>query len=56
LGLAPWLEPLEGLLAHGDHATRWKDRVEAGEDMAAIHADQVAITMTSAQALKERIG
>lgn len=45
LGLAPWLEPLEGLLADGDHATRWMERVEAGEDMAAIHAEQVAITM-----------
>jgi carboxylate-amine ligase len=56
LGLAPWLTPLAGLLEHGDHATRWKDRVEAGEDMSAIHAEQVAITMTSAHALKERIG
>ena len=56
LGLAPWLEPIDGLLAEGDHATRWKRRVEAGEDMAAIHAEQVRITMTSAQALEERIG
>ena len=56
LGLAPWLTPLAGLLEHGDHATRWKDRVEAGEDMSAIHAEQVVITMTSAHALKERIG
>ncbi len=56
LGLARWLEPLEGLIEHGDHATRWKTRVEQGEDMEAIHADQVEITMTSAKALKERIG
>lgn len=56
LGLARWLAPLEGLIEHGDHATRWKTRVEQGEDMEAIHADQVEITMTSAKALKERIG
>lgn len=55
LGLAPWLVPLDGLLAAGDHASRWKARVEGGEDMAAVHAEQVRITMTSAQALKERI-
>jgi carboxylate-amine ligase len=56
LHLTPWLAPLEGLIEQGDHATRWKTRVEQGEDMEAIHADQVEITMTSATALKERIG
>ena len=56
LSLAPWLAPLEELIAEGDHATRWKQRVENGEDMSAIHAEQVEITMTSAHALKERIG
>jgi len=53
LGLAPWLEPLDDLLQNGDHASRWKARVEAGEDMAAIHAEQVQITMASARRLKE---
>ncbi len=53
LGLAPWLEPLEDLLHNGDHASRWKARVEGGEDMAAIHAEQVQITMASARRLKE---
>jgi carboxylate-amine ligase len=56
LALGDWLQPIEGLLAGGDHASRWKRRVEGGEDMSAIHAEQVHITMTSAQALKERIG
>ena len=56
LALGDWLQPLEGLLADGDHASRWKRRVEGGEDMTEIHAEQVRITMTSAQALKERIG
>jgi gamma-glutamyl:cysteine ligase YbdK (ATP-grasp superfamily) len=55
LDLAMWLEPLEDLIENGDHATRWKTRVEQGEDMEAIHAAQVEITMTSAAALKERI-
>ena len=56
LGLRSWLEPLEGLIADGDHATRWKDRVEAGEDMEAIHAEQVEITMASARRLAEKVG
>ncbi|MGI9117780.1 MAG: carboxylate-amine ligase [Gaiellales bacterium] len=56
LALGPWIAPLEGLIDAGDHATRWKQRVEQGEEMTAIHAEQVGITMTSAQALKERIG
>ncbi len=56
LGLAPWLEPLEGLLTHGDHASRWKRRVEEGEDMSAIHAEQVEITMASARRLADKVG
>jgi carboxylate-amine ligase len=56
LGLRAWLEPLEGLIVDGDHATRWKNRVEAGEDMEAIHAEQVAITMASARRLAEKVG
>jgi len=56
LGLAPWLEPLEDLLQNGDHASRWKRRVEVGEDMSAIHAEQVEITMASARRLKEALG
>ena len=56
LGLRSWLEPLEGLIVDGDHATRWKNRVEAGEDMEAIHAEQVAITMASARRLAEKVG
>ncbi len=56
LGLAPWLEPLEGLLTQGDHASRWKRRVEAGEDMSAIHAEQVEITMASARRLADKVG
>ncbi len=56
LGLRSWLEPLEGLITDGDHATRWKDRVEAGEDMEAIHAEQVEITMASARRLAEKVG
>ncbi len=56
LKLRSWLEPLEGLLVDGDHATRWKNRVEAGEDMEAIHAEQVAITMASARRLAEKVG
>ena len=56
LPICEWLQPLDGLLVEGDHASRWKRRVEGGEDMTEIHAEQVRITMTSAQALKERIG
>jgi glutamate---cysteine ligase / carboxylate-amine ligase len=56
LGLRSWLEPLEGLIVDGDHATRWKNRVEGGEDMEAIHAEQVAITMASARRLAEKVG
>jgi len=56
LGLAPWLEPLEGLLTQGDHASRWKRRVEEGEDMSAIHAEQVEITMASARRLADKVG
>ena len=56
LGLRGWLEPLEGLIVEGDHATRWKKRVEAGEDMGAIHAEQVEITMASARRLAEKVG
>ena len=56
LALGDWLVPLDGLLAEGDHASRWKRRVEGGEDMSDVHAEQVRTTMTSAQALKERIG
>ena len=56
LGLRSWLEPLEGLIVDGDHATRWKNRVEAGEDMETIHAEQVAITMASARRLAEKVG
>ena len=56
LGLRSWLEPLEGLIIDGDHATRWKNRVEASEAMEAIHAEQVAITMASARRLAEKVG
>jgi len=56
LGLRSWLEPLEGLIVEGDHATRWKNRVEAGEDMEAIHSEQVEITMASARRLAEKVG
>ena len=56
LGLASWIAPIDGLLEAGDHASRWKRRVEAGEDMAAIHADQVAITMASARRLAQEVG
>ncbi len=55
LGLEPWLAPLHGLIAAGDHASRWKERVEAGEDMTAIHADQVDTTMASARRLKGEV-
>mgnify|MGYP006276655185 FL=1 len=55
LALGPWLAPLDTLLAQGDHATRWKERVEGGEEMTAIHAEQVAITMTSAQSLRAQM-
>lgn len=55
LGLGSWLRPLDDLVAEGDHATRWKRRVEAGEDMAAIHAEQVDITMASARRLKGEV-
>ena len=56
LGLAPWIEPIHGLIEQGDHASRWKRRAEAGEDLEAIHAEQVATTTASARALAERIG
>lgn len=55
LNLQRWLAPLEGLIEHGDHASRWKVRVEAGESMESIHAEQVAITIESASRLATEV-
>lgn len=48
LGLAPHLRPLEALLARGDHASRFIERVEGGEDLRAVFAEQVELTRASA--------
>jgi carboxylate-amine ligase len=42
LGLGPYLRPLERLLEHGDNASQYAHRIEAGEDHRAIYAEQVA--------------
>ena len=55
LDLQRWLAPLDGLIEHGDHASRWKARVEAGESMESIHAEQVAITIESASRLATEV-
>jgi carboxylate-amine ligase len=47
LGLAPYLEPLEGLLHEGDNASRLSARLEEGEDLHALFADQVRLTRSS---------
>lgn len=55
LDLGVHLAPLERLLEEGDRATLWKERVEAGEDMAAVFAEQVDLTATSARELAEEV-
>ena len=55
LNLQRWLAPLEGLIEHGDHASRWKVRVDAGESMESIHAELVAITIESASRLATEV-
>jgi glutamate---cysteine ligase / carboxylate-amine ligase len=47
LGLGPYLEPLERLIAGGDNASRFAHRLEAGEDLRTIYAEQVARTRAS---------
>jgi carboxylate-amine ligase len=47
LGLGPYLEPLERLIDGGDNASRFAHRIEAGEDLRAIYAEQVARTRAS---------
>jgi carboxylate-amine ligase len=47
LGLAPYLQPLERILAEGDNATRYIRRMEAGETHRAIFAEQVALMRAS---------
>ena len=49
LGLAPYLAPLERLLQEGDNASRLGARLEAGEDLHAIFAEQVRRTRTSVE-------
>ncbi len=47
LGLAPYLAPLDDLLAGGDNASRYGRRIEAGETPRAIFAEQVALARAS---------
>jgi gamma-glutamyl:cysteine ligase YbdK (ATP-grasp superfamily) len=47
LGLAPYLQPLERILAEGDNATRYIRRMDAGETHRAIFAEQVALMRAS---------
>ena len=47
LGLAPYLEPLDGLLHDGDHASRLSTRLEEGEDLHTLFAEQVRLTRSS---------
>ncbi len=51
LGLGTYLAPLERLLDEGDRASVWKKRVEAGESMEDVFAEQVALTAESARAI-----
>lgn len=51
LGLGTYLAPLERLLDEGDRASVWKKRVEAGERMEDVFAEQVAMTAESARAI-----
>ncbi len=48
LGLARHLRPLDDLLARGDHASRFIERIERGEDLRAVYAEQVELTRASA--------
>ena len=43
LNLEPFLAPLDRLMAEGDHASRFAARLEVGEDLHAIFAEQVAV-------------
>jgi carboxylate-amine ligase len=47
LGLAPYLEPLDGLLADGDLASRLSARLDEGEDLQTLFAEQVRLTRSS---------
>jgi carboxylate-amine ligase len=50
LGLGPYLAPLDGLLERGDNASRLSARLEDGEDLHELFAEQVAITRSSVTA------
>jgi len=47
LGLAPHLGPLERIIERGDSASRLAARLEAGADIRALFAEQVALTRSS---------
>ena len=49
LGLAPYLPPLERILAEGDNASRYIRRIEAGETHREIFAEQVALMRSSVE-------
>jgi carboxylate-amine ligase len=49
LGLAPYLPPLERILAEGDNASRYIRRIEAGETHRSIFAEQVALMRASVE-------
>jgi carboxylate-amine ligase len=49
LGLAPYLPPLERILAKGDNASRYIRRIEAGETHRSIFAEQVALMRSSVE-------
>jgi carboxylate-amine ligase len=47
LGLGPHLAPLERILERGDAASRLAARIEAGEDLRSLFAEQIALTRSS---------
>jgi carboxylate-amine ligase len=49
LGLAPYLPPLERILAEGDNASQYLRRIEAGETHRSIFAEQVALMRSSVE-------
>ena len=49
LGLAPYLPPLERILAEGDNASRFVRRMEAGESHRDIFTEQVALMRSSVE-------
>jgi carboxylate-amine ligase len=49
LGLAPYMPPLERILAEGDNASRYIRRIEAGETHRSIFAEQVALMRSSVE-------